>query len=781
MQRIGPFRDPTTFPKLEPPREGPPTRGRSTAREGTTEIVVQWDGLHPSDLRRWDENENPYENLASDPKVAERALRLVKATIQQYEQDTLGLQRKWHELNYLLQGRSLRWGAWSDSDAVHSPILYQVLENLEARITDAILNTSAGDGEWFVPRGREESDINVEAAIQGWCAWCLDKNKFDQRISEIVRTMLIYAFAPVTTKWKNTLDWRVRRNRERLPSPRGPLIKTKRTEEFRLIDSGPEIELIDPRWFFGDVRYNDPQKMHWVGHCTRMSYDEILACHDKGEFENALLLAGQEPEAQNARYSWVDPDSSGTSSTAPTAFRSHALGGSKVFFVDIWYGRFDPYNTGRTREFEMVIANGRVPLLIVENRHDDKHRPIALARACKYPFSLHSVGPLDHCLPLSIEIDTHRQLALEGSRLSVCPLVFSDQKEDIGESLYGVEPGKVFDVNPNAVKFSDIKSPVANMIDMEAVLTSDIEKTAGAPGFYTGADAQGTNSATEYEGRRREANMRIRSYIRSMAELCSEVLHQVTSLSGQYLRSERLVRVIGSKASWLGDRLKVAPEMFDAPIDFEFVVLGNMHVTGMEATGAQLFLNSVLPFAPPGQINQARLTERMGRMLLGNRAAGIIADVEDTRQLMSQDDELMLMIDGQQATVREGDDDRDHLDWLEGFKMSPMWEAIDDSARNRIEEHEAAHREQIGRKRRQQMALMSYQPPFPIAGAASPLGQGSATNMLRANERQMTGGGGPSGTPVGETPGPGRMDQMPNAGKMMPFSQGSNEGFRAAG
>jgi hypothetical protein len=79
------------------------------------------------------------------------------------------------------------------------------------------------------------------------------------------------------------------------------------------------------------------------------------------------------------------------------------------------------------------------------------------------------------------------------------------------------------------------------------------------------------------------------------------------------------------------------------------------------------------------------------------------------------------------------------------------------------------------------MALASYQAPFPITPEAGYPGQGSATNMMRGNERAMAGGGGPSGTPVGETPGPGRLEQIPVSGRAMPIAQSASEGFSMAG
>ena len=778
--RFGPFRDYTTT--LAPPvsQGDGGSRGPSTALEGTSTIELGWDGITPDQLRRWNEHNAPYRNLAGNPEIADRALKIVRASILHYEQSTLHLRRKWAELNTLIKGRSIRWGAWKDPDSVHSPKLYQALETLETRITDAILNTASGDGEWFVAHGREESDIEREAAVQGWMAWLLDKNKFDQRLSEMVRTMLVYSFCVVKTRWINHVDWHVRRERTMEPSPRGRLAKTERVEERKLLDSYAELDLVDPAWFFCDTRYTDPQKMQWIGDRCRMSFDEIADLGEQGEFENWEQLAEEEPHSLATLYGGTD-DIGTTREDEDRWFNLHHLGSSKVFYVDRRWGRFDPYGTGRTREFELVVANGTHVIKVRENPHDDKFRPYALARACKYPFDFHSVGPLDHCLAQSIEIDTHRQLALDGSRMSVCPLVFTDQAANIGETLYGVEPGKVFDVAPGSIQFSDIKSPVDNMLKMESVLGNDIERTAGAPGFYMGGDAAGTNSATEFQGRQREANMRIRSYIRSMADMLREMLQQFCMLSGQYMLSERAVRVLGQKAGFLGDQTKISPDMLDSPVDFDFVVLGNLNVVGMEAGNMQLFLNGILPFAPPGQVNLAKLTERAGRMLLGSRAEGIVADVDDYRNLMSQDAELMMLMQGQPVRVRQGDDDMEHLEWIEGFKMSPMWGAIDDETRDLITQHEASHREALGAKRRQRMALDSYQAPFPMAAEAAYPGQGSATNMMRQNERATTGGGGPSGTPVGETSGPGRTQQLAKPGRSQPFTQTQNESMQLAG
>ena len=782
MPYLGPTIDWSVFPNNPYPGSGDDGggRGRSTALEGSDSIFLGFDGLDIDALEGYTKDVQPYENLATDQDVADRALKFVRDQVRWYDEKTIRLQRKWNELNYLLQGQSLRWGAWEDQDHIHSPRLYQAVETLESRITDAVLNNSFGDDQWFAVRGREEMDRLQEDKIASYLDWVLEHNKFEDMVPELVRTMMVHAFCVVKTRWVNEVDWRVIRKRNRLFTKSGLRIQTSRKEEQVLVYTGPVIEMVDPYWFGCDTDKTRISDMTFIYDRSRMTLDEIRMLGEQGIYENVSELEGQMPLEMRETYSdWGREYRSLTYPYNDFGRQYQPPGAASEFIVDECWCRFDPEDRRHTREFVITIANGRTVLRVQENPHDDKHRPYAYARACKYPFDFHSVSPLDHAIQLSIEIDIHRQLTVEGSRLSVAPFVFADQRADLGENLWQHEPGKVFEIPPGSVQFAEINSPAPNMRYMENILREDIQETTGAVALHMGSGGDHQISATEFSGRQQEANKRIRSYIRSFSRMCSDMLGQLYSLSGQYMTQARGFRVIGRQAVGLRAWEEIDPEIFDTSVDFTFTALGNQHIAGMEATNLQLYLNTAAPFiqANPGVVNVPLLLQRFGKLLLGTRSEGIVHVPDDPRNMVPQDVELEMMLRGQPLPVHEMDDDEEHMVFLEGFFGTGRWQDLEEDVKGILRDHYYAHVDASNRKTSMSRAQDSYQPPF-IGGQLPYAGQGSMTNLQRQNDAQTTGQP-PSAAqaPPGEALGPPNAMQVAAPGRATPFFQGPSEGL----
>ena len=764
---IGPNFTRTPLPGIEGSRDQALRRGASTALEGTGTVDVGWDGIAPDGLREWYENNNPYRNLATDPIVAERARSFVLEHIRQYDQKTLRLQRKWQTINYLLQGNSLV--NWEDPDGIHSPQLFQMVENLEARITDAVLGLSTGTSEWFSVVGREPMDWRQQDIIAAYLDYILDKNKFKRKVPELVRTMLIHAFCVVKTYWENQVEWGVEKTRTKRVTAKGTRWRTKRKEVETVRYQGPKMRSVDPFWFLCDTTETDVEDMLFIGDRWKATLEECVKGQAHGIYANVHELYSQEPRSWGETFAdWTRWTRSQTYPYEQLHAFQRPTGAPKQFYlVDIW-GKFALREGEEARECVITIANGQTVLQVRENPFDDKHRPYAIARACKYPFDFHSVGPLDHAIQLSIEIDTHRSLAVEGSRLSVCPLVFTDHKADIGDSIYAVEPGKVFEVSPQSIQFSQIKSPVGEMAAMENILRRDIEETCGSPRTYMGGDSGSSLSATEYRGRIQEANKRMRGYIRSFSEMCEQILQNMHSLCGQYLSTSRKFRVLGERAKKLRAYEEVTPETFDTLIDFEFVAISNLHVAGMEATNLQLYLNTIAPFLQtyPGVANVPHILQRYAELLLGERARDFIDVPEDPRDLMAQEDEIVLLLQGTPVPVSEGDDDEEHIEKLSLFRQSPTYNKASQTIKDIVDDHYYAHIDQRGQKKRMKKALQDRIPPFQSQGPGQYAGQGSPGAMVN---QERANAAGPS-----QTNGPPNAQQVAAPGRMNSFFQEQN-------
>jgi len=508
-----------------------------------------------------------------------------------------------------------------------------------------------------------------------------------------------------------------------------------------------------------------------------MTYEEIVELGERGVFKNVEELEDQEPMgwAMN-QNEWVTRQRSQMFDFDDQYLQSRKVGGPKVFNVVELWGKFDLYNTGQARECVITVANNQTVLRVQENPYDDKHRPYAVARCSKYPFDFHSVGPLDHTIQLSIEIDTHRTLALEGTKLAMCPLVFTDDKENLGESLWGVEPGKVFEVPKGSVQFAEVKSPLSELRNVELHLIEDMQKTTGAIGEYMSAGAQGSMSATEYQGRIQEGAKRIRGYIRSMTDGFTQLLEQLHSLSAQYMTSATKFRVLGKSGASAGVYSEVSPQAFDNDVDFTFAAISNLHVVGQEATMLQNFMNGAALLAEkvtPGRVNWDNLMYRYWAMSGGNQLGQeIVKPPADEVVLLSQKEEFHLMFQGQSVYVDERDDHREHLDLIMAVMQNEQFQEAPDHVQELIRTHWADHIKALKLEEQREKQQAQAQEAQMQAGGGFP-GQGSQPkdNMEKAMAGRAEGGGGPSGFQPGVTPGPGSAQQVPAAGRMQGMTQ----------
>jgi len=759
--------------------------GPSTAREGTSTVEASYGGPTAEQLRRWTEADDPYENLAENEDIQERAYRFVAQNVLDHDHKTDRIKRKWYELNYMLQGQSLRNGAWQNPDHVHVPLLYMMREALAIRLNEAVLALSSGKGEWFKAIGREAMDRRQEAVLTAWHDYCMDKAKYRRRSPEMDRALCTYGFWVVKTRWDRRIEKRVVRNREQEVTKTGHRWKTTRKEELVVIADQPTFDIVDPVWFFCDSTYTDPQEMLYIGDRSVMTLDQIAGLGEQGVFQNWEELEDQEPMAWTEdKQHWVNKSRDQASDPFIRMLSRRPPGAPKQFLVTECWGKFSLRPGEKARECVITIANNQTVLRVQENPYDDKHRPYAIARAIQEPFAFYGPAPLDPCIQGSIEVDTHATLALEGTKHAMCKMVFTEEADALGvDSMWGVEPGKVFQIPAGSVQFADITSPLPQFRDVQLHITEWMQQASGAIPEFTGGD-QGNMSATEYQGRIMEANKRVRDLIRATTNGVEQILQQFHSLSAQYLTTSKKFRVLGKAGKALSAYSEVNPQMFDVDVDFEFAAIDKLHVAGMEALQLKEFAGIISQMIQvPGVLDGVDMPKMVHKFahVMGVNDLGdeIVKSPQDTSMMMSQDEELVLLAQGQSVGVQEEDDDGSHLDVLTNYMGTRDFRMLPEVAQQAIRMHRIEHIRQMERKeaeeriRQQRMDRMAQMPQ-----AAYP-GQGSATNLNRQMEAAQRGGGGPSGTPVGETPGPGRVDQVAKPGRSSGFTQAENNASKA--
>lgn len=741
--------------------DGDRGRGPSTAIEGKSTITVGVDGVRPGQLREWSRNLAPYRNLAGDKSIADRARLYANGITTNHDRATEEHRNRWDVIDYMMKGQTLT--EWDGPDAVHVPELYKMLETLVPRIEDAVTMFDP----WFSVKGREHLDKLKSGKVKAFLDYQLDQAKFSELVPYSIRVMLMYGFCVMKTWWHWETDVRVeKRHRVEQLKDGSKRRVTESREVDKVVYEGPKIKLVDPYWFIIDPKATTPREAEYIGDTCEMTYDQIAELGEQGVYENWRKLADEEPRgsgelADRSRYS--------RSGANGDFGERRPIGAPKKFMVTEIWGRFDIYGTGRTRECVITVANGDTVLRVQENPFDDKHRPYAIAKANKYAYDFYSVGPLDHCIPLSIELDTHRQIGLEANKLAMCPIIFTEETSDAPDSLWGVEPGTVFKGDYQSLHQLKIGTSLREMAEAESILRRDIEEVAGAPRIFEGTEG-GETTATAVERKIQEGNKRVRGYVRAYTSMCEDLLSQMHALNKQYVTRDMKFRVMGKAGARLEEYELAQPEDFLPEVDFEFVGISNLHTLGMEATNLQQFMAAIFPLVQmhPGIVDIPELASRLHDALLGRGADKPIVNVPDPLdELLTQHDENVLMIHGHKVPINRQDDDAEHAKIIEEavFGNQELWESLHPDIKDLFTVHYERHLQALRGGEVREMAAQNPK-PYVAAGSAAFPGQGSLPMPQNQDPRQ---------SPPGETPGPTNMMRQATMGRSQPFSQTDNQ------
>lgn len=682
-----------------------------------------------------------YPNLASDDKVKDRVHIYVQQEVKAYEHKTETLQRRWRVLTHLLRGNSV---ARTTSSDVHVPELYKMLETLVPRIEEAVLEYDP----WFRLRGRDAEDRELTDLRAAWLDWQLDQMRWRDHVQPAIRSMLTYQVACAKVFW----DTRWVDVPERVPieGDDGSIVRIEvKKPKPKITFDGPDIRLVDPFDLVIDTRATGAQDALYVGHYSYLTLGEIQHYAELGIFDKTAVgtLKDREPRNRTAtEREWNKLARSVTEWAVEGYDRSKH--GVKLFKVlDLW-GKFDLYGDGREIESVITLVDGEVVVQARENFYDKKIRPFAIARAAKEGWDFFNTGPLDLAVRVNQEIDRHRGNALRAHDLEISPFVIVDDASDFPDSMLDVRPGKVFE-SPGDVTFGSIPSTLKDYPMVHAMLRQDMEEITGA--FRLMQGQEGGNTATEVERRLKEGNRRIKSYVRSFADMSEQLLRIMDSLNQQFIIKDHQFRVLGKRSKKLRDYAVIGPDTFLRDVDFEFLGIAELHTLGSRATGLMNYMQTMMPLIVqnPGEINALGMAKELYELTVGKLHSDENIKVpEDMEDLMDQVEENRLLVQGTLVEVSEGDDDVEHVRKMLPIMKSRQFFEMTEHAQYAFIKHREDHVKSFERKKARRAALeqrsQNQMLPPEAGGRAGP-----ATSP-------QAGGFSAAMTPGGETPGPAR-------------------------
>lgn len=754
-----------------PPKRGGSSGDSSSGRGVKTGSFTIRDPAGPLTAeiaRKWTNQQIPYENIAGrSGERDEKFVRSVQSYKRIYQDKTLGLRKKWRYINHMLRGNSI--SKIPGLPDIHVPELYKRLETACTRIHEAIKSYS----DWFRVRGRDPMDETEAQLIQEFIRWQLLEADAEALDLPGIRSLFTYQVCVAKVQWKRQIESRPKTSVEEIALPEGGFdYKFTRKIEDQVVFDGPIATLVDPLNLVIDTSKADPRKAMFIGDTCRMTRGEIMAKCESGEWKNGDQILNLHSSGLPA--SEVEHDKMLRSITEKYGQGLRLPEGSPDEFdvTEIW-ARTDLYGDGREVEAKIVTVQDKVCVCAIENFYDSKKRPYAIAVWSKEGFDLFGTGPLDNAIKTNEELDHHRQLAMESHKLSVCPMVFTEEDADMPDTLLGALPGTVFP-GVGKVQFASPPDTLRSMPMIEQTLKMDIQETTGIPDILQGTDNGGANTATEIERRIQEGNKRLLGGIRAYSGFQEQILHLFHEMNRQFVLRRQKFRVLGKAAKHLGSYAEIKPTDFQRSIDFEFIGLANLHTLGTRATAIANYLTIMTPYVGMMQdrINIPKLLQEFYDVTIGQSLGEDIIDVPSMlNTLMSPEEENYHFLAGTDLRVDEMDDDEDHIQ----HHARAILEARQNKnthAEKLLVAHTMNHAISARRKEVRQKAAQSRAPVASQAPQPEEASEGEAAQAV--SPTSGSGAGSPSQTPAGETPGPPSLGTMNRPGRSNAIPQTTN-------
>lgn len=747
----------------------------------------------PDQMVEWIDGQVNWPNLANDPEVAERARDFVVAHKTNFINQTSRIRDKWALLDASLRGESLS-PRFRGLNAVRSGELYKAVETIVPRVEEALLAYDP----WFSvsPRKPDKSKRKAALVREAWHRYLLHQAKFDAVVQPALRCAVTYGFFALKTWWDVRYRKQVVRNRTEQPSRRG-LPSSRSKPEFKdvLVYEGLSFRLVDPYRFFVDITNADPQRGLYVGDVCDMTKGQIRALGRMWGFENLEAL----DELRGGMKSATDigTDHYRAMRRGDATGLGNALGMTKgkgepeVHEVTDFYCLWSPNDEEEEQEWVITLVDNNVVLRVQRNFHDDQHRPYAVARTAREGFDFFNVGPLDHALWMEKALNESLNLALKGHYLAVCPIAFAPPGSNLPESLWNEEPGQTFEAE--GIQWFAPPSTMDKQMVASQVFRTNIEELSGAPRIWEGsAGSVEGGTATEVERKIQEANRRLKGLVRSVADGFRQLLEHGDALSSQFLTRRKGFKVLGKVGSTLGTYSELGPEDFGDPVDFTFIGLDRLQNLGLRGTQLMSWaqLNGPLfeTMHARGTFSPEEFGKESWRAIVGDDLDNkVIKAPQPLEDMMSQEEENLALLGGNEVPVHQADDDADHIrEILAVFGVSEPREletnakylGLAPDVRRVFTVHLGAHINAIKMK---QVAAAAAGKQNPAFNNAQP--QQAEASM---QEERPVGGKGRNGrtpdllgettqqTPPGETPGPPRAQSMAMPDRAPPVSQTAN-------
>ena len=660
------------------------------------------------------------ENSERDARVKSYVMDAMKRVLnaRQY------LESKWLVMDRIYRGDPItRYYPVEDSTSVPEP--FKMVEVQAPRVALALLP----DQDWFRLVPKRAQSVEPEGAKALMQEQYKDGNLPDS-LYRVVQNGAKYGTMIAKVPWvvdRRCVKVKQLEDKEKY-NEAGEYIGSEevvRAEEQTLNHDRTELLPLNIFDFVCDWRYRDPQLAPFAADYSRRTREDCLAAMNTEIEGGGKVYQGLTKEDLMQIGVVENPPELPGKDLQEYASNAQMISKNEENDISVldWWGLLDPDNTGKREEYRVIILNDDHVVHISKNNLWHGKRPYLVSPWTPIENELYGIGVIEMIVRLAMDLNDNQNNINASSVLSANPMVKAGDAFNIPDQQFTVTPGRVLR-GQDITQLQPFLIPDTTRVNRENKedLRRDIDETVGSPRAWVAGTDVGSETATEFSGKQRAANIRLRpTIVRANSRIMQPLVDMSLSNNQQFLEEERTVLYTGNAGQYF--RYQSTPKDLAGIARVIAKLPPQIELMGLRGQQMMAFMGAVAQLGPLAEQEPYRSMLKVSFInQFGYEDADRIWPEEAQRWRVPQREEITVMLKDVVVDVHETDNHAEHMAQLAEFMSTPEFARLVPNIKAKINAHYANHEFQF---RLQEEEAGQLPPPEQMEEAAMVAGGGT--------------------------------------------------------
>lgn len=620
----------------------------------------------------------------------------------------------------------------------------EILRAIET-IVGVLYSAVFGADPWFEYQGRTPEDESGALCETQLVNWQMDEGNFKMRVQDSFRQMAITGLTVRKLVWDfQQVDRKRKKQKIKTIQSDSNHEDSETVDEAEIIKDGWILEEVNLLGFYisdTSVSYYDIRKADWlaeeykvrkhwlqkkvkVGWCTDNHFDEITEDNAEGS-----------SQAQNLKDNLKLTSGYKSGQTIKGIMVKERWGLLEAKYVyDSEELKKHELDDDDMVEAVLIIINNKYLVKLEANPYWHGQKPYLSCPYVPQEAEFAGIGVCQITQSLQEELNDTRNQVMDNKTLNLMCMWLKDRASGIKNQDLRIRPNGVIPTN-SMNGLLPLRPPViAGMgVNIEGVVKNDLRESAGAPSNLQGIAQSGVSTATESTQINTQAMGRLKMTAQLYAELILRpMLVMVEFLNYQFYNQEKVIGVVGASGinfknmhpdnivGYKNVVIKLSTDLDENP--------------GVKRQQLMQFLTVVQQMPPQLIAYHWKLLNKIYMTFFknGHSLEDLYPAPEGQEALLDPKDENNVMIMGHHVEVKQGDDDKAHIQEhqkeFDGLKYALSEEAFKEFSDHLLEHHKSMAKKiqaQAQKLQEENMAAMQAQ----MAGGKPPAGNSGGSGQ----------------------------------------------------